>query len=158
MLIECPECKKQISDKAETCPNCGFPIRQININNYCIINGKSYNLEEIVELLPKVGEKDTDISPIYLIGCIHRKTQLDWEYSKKLVDIIIETQKIPEKFDGKIELKIELPPNTPKCPTCNSTRLKKISTASKAVNTLAFGLLGTKRNKTYHCNNCGYEW
>ena len=23
-LINCPECKKQISDKAETCPSCGF--------------------------------------------------------------------------------------------------------------------------------------
>lgn len=48
--------------------------------------------------------------------------------------------------------------NKPKCPTCSSTNLKKISTVSKAVNTAMFGLLGTKRNKTFHCNNCGYEW
>jgi len=25
-LIECPECIREISDKAATCPNCGFPI------------------------------------------------------------------------------------------------------------------------------------
>jgi len=25
-LINCPECKKEISDMAESCPNCGFPI------------------------------------------------------------------------------------------------------------------------------------
>lgn len=25
-LIECPECGKMISDKAESCPNCGYPI------------------------------------------------------------------------------------------------------------------------------------
>lgn len=48
--------------------------------------------------------------------------------------------------------------NKPKCPTCNSTNLKKISTASKVVNTAVFGLFGTKRHKTFHCNNCGYEW
>ena len=48
--------------------------------------------------------------------------------------------------------------NIPKCPTCNSTNLKKISTTSKAINTVVFGLLGTKRHKTFHCNNCGYEW
>lgn len=48
--------------------------------------------------------------------------------------------------------------NIPKCPTCSSTNLKKISTTSKAINTIAFGLLGTKRNKTFHCNQCGYEW
>lgn len=48
--------------------------------------------------------------------------------------------------------------NTPKCPTCSSTNLKKITATSKAINTIAFGLLGTKRNKTFHCNQCGYEW
>lgn len=48
--------------------------------------------------------------------------------------------------------------NIPKCPTCQSTNIKRISTATKAVNTVAFGLLGTKRHKSFHCNNCGYEW
>lgn len=48
--------------------------------------------------------------------------------------------------------------NIPKCPTCSSINLKKISTTAKAVNTVMFGLLGTKRHKTFHCNNCGYEW
>jgi len=27
-MIECPECKKQISDQAPTCINCGVPITQ----------------------------------------------------------------------------------------------------------------------------------
>lgn len=27
-LMECPECKKEISDKASYCPNCGFPPNQ----------------------------------------------------------------------------------------------------------------------------------
>ncbi len=48
--------------------------------------------------------------------------------------------------------------NKPKCPTCNSNNLKKISTTSKVVNTAVFGLFGTKRFKQFHCNNCGYEW
>ena len=25
-LINCPECKNEISNKAEMCPNCGYPI------------------------------------------------------------------------------------------------------------------------------------
>jgi predicted amidophosphoribosyltransferase len=25
-LINCPECKKEVSDKASSCPNCGHPI------------------------------------------------------------------------------------------------------------------------------------
>lgn len=28
-LINCPECGKQVSDKAYSCPNCGFPVRAI---------------------------------------------------------------------------------------------------------------------------------
>ena len=27
-LINCPECKKEISDKAYACPNCGNPINE----------------------------------------------------------------------------------------------------------------------------------
>ena len=26
-MIKCPECGKEISSKAEACPNCGMPIR-----------------------------------------------------------------------------------------------------------------------------------
>ena len=28
MLIECPECKKKISDQAKSCPYCGYPINE----------------------------------------------------------------------------------------------------------------------------------
>lgn len=28
-LIQCPECKTEISDKANKCPKCGFPIPQL---------------------------------------------------------------------------------------------------------------------------------
>ena len=31
-LINCPECGKQVSDKAPTCPNCGFPLNDISSN------------------------------------------------------------------------------------------------------------------------------
>lgn len=48
--------------------------------------------------------------------------------------------------------------NVPKCPTCQSINLKKITITSKAMNTALFGLFGTKRHKTFHCNSCGYEW
>jgi hypothetical protein len=32
-LIECPECKKQISDKAVSCPNCGYPLNKQQTDN-----------------------------------------------------------------------------------------------------------------------------
>ena len=30
-LIKCPECGATISDKAEKCPKCAFPIKSINV-------------------------------------------------------------------------------------------------------------------------------
>ena len=29
-LIKCPECGREVSDKAATCPDCGFPIESLN--------------------------------------------------------------------------------------------------------------------------------
>ncbi|MBS5080492.1 MAG: zinc-ribbon domain-containing protein [Clostridiales bacterium] len=30
-IIKCPECAKEISDKAKSCPQCGCPINEKNI-------------------------------------------------------------------------------------------------------------------------------
>lgn len=38
--------------------------------------------------------------------------------------------------------------NVPKCPTCGSTNIVKISGAERALNAAAFGLLGNRRK--YH--------
>lgn len=36
-LIKCPECEKLISEKAEECPNCGFPlsVQQVTVIDDC---------------------------------------------------------------------------------------------------------------------------
>ena len=31
-LIKCPECSKDVSDKAPTCPNCGAPIAAASVD------------------------------------------------------------------------------------------------------------------------------
>lgn len=36
-LIECPECGKQISDKAKSCPNCGCPIKEFSESQETIV-------------------------------------------------------------------------------------------------------------------------
>lgn len=41
-LINCPECGKEISDKAASCPNCGCPLSKISIGYnklICTVNG-----------------------------------------------------------------------------------------------------------------------
>ena len=48
--------------------------------------------------------------------------------------------------------------NIPKCPTCGSTKLSKVSAMSKTGSVIMWGLFSQKVKKTWHCSNCGYEW
>lgn len=48
--------------------------------------------------------------------------------------------------------------NIPKCPTCQSINIEKISTASKAAGAFAFGIFSTTARSQFKCNNCGYKW
>lgn len=43
---------------------------------------------------------------------------------------------------------------TVKCPYCNSTNTKKISTLSRMGSFATFGFAGKKVGKQWHCNNC----
>ena len=46
----------------------------------------------------------------------------------------------------------------PKCPTCGSTNVEKISIGKKAVGGATFGLLSSDIRNTMHCKNCGAKW
>lgn len=46
----------------------------------------------------------------------------------------------------------------PKCPTCGSPDIEKISLSSKVVGGALLGLFSSNVRKTMHCKNCGYKW
>ena len=48
--------------------------------------------------------------------------------------------------------------NIPTCPTCGSTNVSKITTASKAIGFAAVGVFSSNFGKTYKCDNCSYKW
>ena len=48
--------------------------------------------------------------------------------------------------------------NVPKCPTCGSTNIKKLSTASKVMGAATFGLFSKTAKSQFKCSNCGYKW
>lgn len=48
--------------------------------------------------------------------------------------------------------------NIPKCPTCQSIDIKKISVMQKAVHGYAFGMLSKTAHSQFECNKCGYKW
>lgn len=48
--------------------------------------------------------------------------------------------------------------NTPKCPTCGSTNIHKMTAGDKAGSVLFLGVFSPKLRRQFKCDNCGYEW
>lgn len=48
--------------------------------------------------------------------------------------------------------------NLPKCPTCSSTNIEKISSFDKAAGAVMFGLFSKTARSQFKCRNCGYKW
>ena len=49
-LIECPECNKEVSDRAISCPHCGFPIADIQkteSQHTVKVNNKIYDISKL---------------------------------------------------------------------------------------------------------------
>ncbi|MBD5136046.1 MAG: hypothetical protein HDT39_08825 [Lachnospiraceae bacterium] len=115
--------------------------------------------DEGLELLDLIADNKTDEGIMLiknLTSCNDEDAKQLWEdlkdkYGTSETNPFILSNDVLEKNAVRNTL-------SPKCPTCSSTNLKKISVTSKAVNTAMFGIFGTKRHKTFHCNNCGYEW
>lgn len=48
--------------------------------------------------------------------------------------------------------------NQPKCPTCGSLQVEKISTGKKVVGGALFGLFSSDVRNTMYCKSCGCKW
>lgn len=46
----------------------------------------------------------------------------------------------------------------PKCPTCGSVNVVKISATSKVAGAALFGLFSKTARSQFKCNDCGYKW
>ena len=47
--------------------------------------------------------------------------------------------------------------HVPKCPTCSSTNIEKISSFDKAAGAVMFGLFSKTARSQFKCRNCGYK-
>lgn len=164
-LIKCQECEKEISDKASSCPNCGYPINKegkykLVINGYDDsdtaalagldeVFGISYkdgveiltNLPYIVAEYDTLNEANVYAQPL---------TSMQWGLN---ISILLPDDSIASE-DSLRRVTI----NKVACPTCKSIKVMRISTSSKIANALLFGIYGNRRKKTFHCTTCGYEW
>lgn len=49
-------------------------------------------------------------------------------------------------------------PNTPHCPTCGSTNLRKIGNLERGLSVTVWGFGSSKMGKQYECKDCGYKF
>lgn len=56
-LITCPECGKEVSDKAKMCPNCGYPINDPTVpdveHDILVFKGQRYDFKEAMDYIRK---------------------------------------------------------------------------------------------------------
>lgn len=187
-LVICPDCQNKISQYSETCQFCGFPLKKILTNQnitdlsktlicpkcgaydyiceytednsirisckYChtfyVQTKYDANEFEHINLQEfRKGNEDfeADIAKQYGHG------EFDQEAYNRRKEII--AQRVKEREAAK---SLTQSPNTPKCPTCGSTNIQKISATKKAAGAIGFGLFSKTAKSQFECKNCGYKW
>lgn len=148
MLINCPECNKEVSDKAEICPNCGFKINTLRQGVYC---PKCLECETKtnIEICPYCHTKFKD-SVYGTFEDVHN-------YTKNHPELKRSPEFSYDAYSKRINyVPYEYPTsNAPKCPTCGSLNVEKISTGKKIFGGAMFGLFSSDVRNTMHCKNCG---
>ena len=70
-----------------------------------------------------------------------------------------EVKKVRNPYVPKVIGEVSTPSkNQPKCPTCGSTNIQKISATSKIGGAFMFGWFSKTARSQFKCNNCGYKW
>lgn len=169
-LIKCPECKREISDKAKACIHCGYPIKDKETKTFNII----YN-----GFISEQAERNNKVK---VIGQLRQLLNTDLSYTKKLIDnppqtllsgitkenaewtkktlsqfgCIIEIKENNENITNDINAKLDIHEAsnaTILCPKCGSGDVVE----EQRGYSLFSGFLGS--SKTMHrCKSCRYKW
>ena len=174
-LIKCPECGKEISNYAKECNQCGYPLSsnleaedyiyicpkcamiyssdELNANKKCrFCNIKTIITKETMNdfINNMDNEDDYDI----ILSKKYGGNQFsEYAYRHRLSLIKQENKNQSTHQHQSIQQ-----PSTPHCPTCNSTNIKRISAASKAVGVGLFGIFSKTARSQFECKDCGYKW
>ncbi|MDR1629240.1 MAG: hypothetical protein LBS36_03375 [Oscillospiraceae bacterium] len=62
------------------------------------------------------------------------------------------------EFEADVQEDKNTGDNIPKCPTCGSPNIQKITGVERGASVFAWGLFSKKINKSFKCGNCGYSW
>lgn len=119
-------------------------------DTYCIYHKEQKQIKLLITCEEFQILRYISNEPSFIIAMNDLKEKDIIEYNLKLSQF--KTQIQQQKSD-KIQSD-----NRPKCPTCGSTNIEKISATKKAFGGVMFGIFSSDVRNTMHCKSCGAKW
>lgn len=171
-LIKCPECGKDVSDKAPSCIHCGFPLQEQPKQQiqYCPYCGRTNNIEStFCGYCGKSFVKSDDSNSLTPANNNEVTNIMDYKNDLDTPNDIIRLQQAQIiQQQRQLEEQRRQFESQAKCPRCGSTSLSSGKQGFGVVKAVAgvvlFGGIGALAggigaNKTVvTCMNCGYKF
>lgn len=126
-----------------------FENKPIDICPYCKNSIEDTNLsEDDFDLIEEVSDSDRQ----FLEAMIDLKKKDPIEYQLKMSQFKANLKQQEQVQESRVE------ENKPRCPTCGSTNIQKISGTKRWFSTGLFGLASSDIGKSMCCKKCGYKW
>ena len=126
-------------ENTDKCPFCKNIVSSVNITEddvrilFMVSNGNRQLLEAMIDL--------------------HDKDIIEYELKMSQFRNQVEQQKSVQNTQSTINQN-----STPKCPHCNSTNIKPITTGERIGSITMLGIFSKKINKSFKCLDCKYTW
>ena len=155
----CPTCAKQKKDDGGLRHIHGYVDESI----YVLKDGKCTLGHDAIQLKMPCEDYDVlinlSLDPKFMQFMVDLCENNPVEYELKMKEYRLKADRkgyvpLPAQETSSNDIEIHLP----KCPTCGSTDVDKISLSRKAFGGAMFGLFSSDVRNTMHCKNCGAKW
>lgn len=157
-LIKCPECGREISDKAYSCPQCGYPISQDKtpISYTVILEDCGNQKVQVIKKIREINKLDllpakiiADNTPTIFSYNISLENATKIKNQLESVGAIVSVR----GFNDNDIIEQQINSQKVRCPRCGSDQI----TTGQRGYSFWTGFLGS--NKTVNrCAKCGHSW
>lgn len=177
-LIQCKECGGTVSTTARACPHCGAIIHTAYNNPFAVYyDGEEMNAAQVIAALynhdPNIkrriwdmcnrsGIAEDDLTISGFVDQIYTIFETQYGYKPEPIELWIPPSEASirqrEFEESQIKPTTHQSKCTPRCPTCGSTNIQKVSVSGRAIGGLIFGGLSVEGRAQFFCKDCKYQW
>jgi len=153
-IYYCPVCGCDQFRDAAKCTHCYNPVRPVQSRyEYEYYQRKAFmQYGSSSEWKRVLQEEEVKYHPLYngRTASQRKTTQEIEQHNKEILDNLASKQLEQLKYSAST--------NQPKCPTCNSANIQRISTLKRATHGYLFGIFSNTARSQFECLNCKYKW